>query len=68
MKNNSIKTCRCKMSIELTTSSLQFIYIPYRELYWRIGLLSVDNLSINTLAYICIHTVILLQILAKSVI
>lgn len=59
---NPIKSCRCKLCIGIATSSLQIIHIPYRQRFWRTGLLAVDILHS---IYMGIKTVILLQNISK---
>lgn len=59
-----IKTCRCKLSIGISILLLQFIHIPYRQHYWRTGLLSIDICIFHSM-FECIKTLIKL---VKSVI
>lgn len=61
--NKKIYIKTCKLSIGITTSSLQFIQIPYIQRFWWTGLLLVDILQS---IYVFLQTVILLQNLSIS--
>lgn len=50
-----IKTCRCKLSIGISILLLQFIHIPYRQHYWRTGLLSIDICILHSM-FKCMKT------------